>query len=113
MADPTVTGDPDHMNNYLHTSQDSGGVHTNSNIHNKAAYNLFTATDAAGKRVFRPMEAAELDYLCLSRLSSLATFSDTLQALVDVASIYYAGDAQKRQDRIQHIKDAYAKVGIT
>lgn len=112
LMDPTSTGDPDHMDNYLVTTRDSGGVHTNSNIHNKAAYNVFTATDDNGARVFRPMEAAELFYLCLSRLSSLATFSDTLNALLEVASVYYAGDEQKRDDRIRHIRNAYQKVGI-
>lgn len=30
---------PDHMNDYLHTERDSGGVHTNSGIPNKAFYN--------------------------------------------------------------------------
>jgi bacillolysin/neutral peptidase B len=113
LSDPRSTGDPDHMNDYLVTTRDSGGVHTNSNIHNKAAYNVFTATDASGARVFRPMEAAELFYLTLSRLSNLATFSDTLDALIEVAAVYYAGNPQKRDDRIQHIKSAYQKVGIT
>ncbi len=40
MSDPKRTNDPDHMNDYLNTSDDYGGVHTNSNIHNKAAYNV-------------------------------------------------------------------------
>jgi Zn-dependent metalloprotease len=112
LSNPKVTNDPDHMKDYLHTPHDNGGVHTNSNIHNKAAYNVLTVTDGAGKRVFRPMEVMELYYLCLTRLSSLATFSDTLQALLDVASVYYAGDPAKRQVRSQHITDAYRKVGI-
>jgi bacillolysin/neutral peptidase B len=113
LSNPRLTGDPDHMQDFLRTKRDSGGVHTNSNIHNKAAYNVLTAADAHGGRVFRPMEAAELFYLCLSRLSSRATFSDALQGLVDVAAVYYAGDEAKQGDRIQAIKDAYGKVGIT
>jgi hypothetical protein len=40
MSDPKRTGDPDHMKDYLKTTKDSGGVHTNSNIHNNAAYNV-------------------------------------------------------------------------
>jgi bacillolysin/neutral peptidase B len=59
LSNPRVTGDPDHMQDFLRTKRDSGGVHTNSNIHNKAAYNVLTATDAHGRRVFRPMEAAD------------------------------------------------------
>ncbi len=38
MSDPTRKGDPDHINNYLDTDEDNGGVHTNSSIMNKAAY---------------------------------------------------------------------------
>lgn len=113
LSDPRRTGDPDHMNDYLKTMADEGGVHTNSNIHNKAAYNVLTATDANGKRVFRPMEVAEVYYLTLCSLSSLATFSDTLDELVEVASTYYAGNPTERASRIAHLKDAYGKVGIT
>src|SRR5579863_1788754 len=68
MRDPTRTGDPDHMNNYCNTSADNGGVHTNSNIHNKAAYNVLTAKDQAGTTIFTPQEVAILYYLTLSRL---------------------------------------------
>jgi bacillolysin len=40
---PKRTGDPDHMKDFLRTRDDFGGVHSNSNIHNKAAYNVLTA----------------------------------------------------------------------
>ena len=113
MSKPKRTNDPDHMNEYLHTALDSGGVHTNSNIHNKAAYNLLTAKDEQGHTVFTPREVAVLYYLCLSRLNNLATFSDALETLVDVATVYYAGDDFERQTKIAQIKDAYQKVGIT
>lgn len=111
-SDPARTGDPDHMNGYLDTINDNGGVHTNSNIHNKAAYNVLTAVDAQGQQVFTPQEVAILYYLCLTHLSSLATFSQALQQLVQVAATYYAGDQEERQRKIAHIRDAYNKVGI-
>lgn len=38
MADPPNCGDPDHMDDYFVTTGDNGGVHTNSSIHNKAAF---------------------------------------------------------------------------
>jgi len=40
LADPTIYGDPDRMTsaNYYTASSDSGGVHHNSGINNKAAY---------------------------------------------------------------------------
>ena len=58
-AHPTTCGLPGH-------AADSGGVHTNSNIHNKAAYNVLTAVDAKGARVFRPRDVAVLYYLTLT-----------------------------------------------
>jgi len=94
------------------TTSDSGGVHTNSNIHNKAAYNMLTAKDGNGARVFTPTEAAVLYYLCLSRLSSMATFTDVLHDLTAVVSIYYAGDPAKKADRVNHVTAAYKAVGI-
>jgi len=112
MRDPTRTGDPAHMDQYVNTPQDNGGVHSNSNIHNKAAYNVLSAKDAQGQPVFTPREVAVLYYLCLTRLDKLATFSQTLQTLRNVASTYYAGDAQ-RQTKLDAITDAYAKVGIS
>lgn len=112
MSDPKRIGDPEHMDDYLYTSNDNGGVHTNSNIHNKAAYNLLTVSDGYGAHVFMPREVAVLYYLCLSRLSSLATFSSVLETLVDVASVYYAGSQEERQRKIGHIRDSYLLVGI-
>jgi bacillolysin len=112
MSSPKRTGDPEHMNDWLQTSGDSGGVHTNSNIHNKAAYNLLTAKDDRGHTVYTAREVAVLYYLCLCRLNSQATFSDVLETLVDVANTYYAGDDLERQAKIAQIKDAYQKVGI-
>jgi len=40
MASPPNCGDPDHYKNYVVTTGDDGGVHTNSSILNKAAYLL-------------------------------------------------------------------------
>jgi bacillolysin len=111
-SNPTVTGDPDHMNNYVQTSKDSGGVHTNSNIHNKAAYNLLISTDQAGAAVFVPKEIALFYYLALTRLSTLAGFADMKQALRDVVNSYYIGSAPVAQAKTAAVDAAYAAVGI-
>jgi bacillolysin len=111
MRDPTRTGDPDHMDKYVETSGDNGGVHTNSNIHNKAAYNFLTANDQNDAIVFTPQEVAILYYLTLSRLDKLANFKQTLSTLLNVAGTYYMGDL-RRQERLAAISKAYASVGI-
>jgi bacillolysin/neutral peptidase B len=113
LSDPASTGDPAHMDDYVVTVLDSGGVHTNSNIHNKAAYNVLTATDESGATVFTPREVAYLYYLGLTRLGRTDGFDDALQALVDVAMTYYRGDPQERDRKVAALRDAYAKVGIS
>lgn len=39
MSNPERFGQPSHMDDYVNTQSDNGGVHTNSGIPNKAAYN--------------------------------------------------------------------------
>ena len=111
LSDPKRTGDPDHMDSYLVTNRDSGGVHTNSNIHNKAAFNVLTARGANGP-IFTAREVSLLYYVTLTRLSSLASFKDTLNELLAVAAVYYAGNPSDAATRGRAIEDAYAAVGI-
>lgn len=40
LEDPTIFGDPDSMDDYVVTSSDNGGVHTNCGIPNHAAYHI-------------------------------------------------------------------------
>jgi bacillolysin len=112
LRDPTRTGDPAHMKDYLKTVWDNGGVHVNSNIHNRAAYNLLTASDASGQRIFPSREVAILYYLTLTRLPPLADFSKVRQVLIEVARTFYAGDADERTRKIAAIRKAYSAVGI-
>ena len=112
LSDPKRTGDPDHMKDYLQTSKDNGGVHTNSNIHNKAAHNVLTSRTKDGDFLFTPREAATLYYLTLQRLSSSATFLEARDNLITVTETYYP-DAAERDVRTAAIRDAYERVGIT
>jgi Zn-dependent metalloprotease len=116
MRNPARCDYPDHMSKYRQLPEtwqgDWGGVHINSNIHNKAAYNVLTIGDDLGQRLFEPREVAILYYLTLTRLDKLADFAKTLQGLVDVASTFYAGDPALREKKVAAIKTAYAAVGI-
>jgi bacillolysin len=113
MSDPARTNHPAHMDDYDPTSEDEGGVHTNSNIHNKAAYNVLTATDSAGQPVFSPREVALLYYLALTRLGRTDGFDEMLTALLDVASSMYSGEDTVRASKVEAIRTAYRAVGIT
>jgi bacillolysin len=113
LQDPRRTGDPDHMKNYLKTREDEGGVHTNSNIHNKAAYLLLTAKEADGSASLTAREVAVLYYLCLVRLPQRPTFARVLRGLLDVATTYFKGDKQLCARKLSAIERAYSRVGIT
>jgi bacillolysin/neutral peptidase B len=115
LSDPTRTGDPDHMTKYQHKPQwdDGGGVHTNSNIHNKAAYNVLTAKDPNGNFHFEPKKAALLYYLTLTRLSAFATFSDVLATLQNVIRSLWAGQPAIAQEKVDAAVAAYGSAGIT
>ncbi len=58
MRRPEKFEQPSHMNDYRKLPKtaagDWGGVHINSGIHNKAAYNLLTAKDTKGKYLLKP-----------------------------------------------------------
>jgi bacillolysin len=118
-ADPTRTGHPKHMDNFRHLgpgerasrANDQGWVHFNSNIHNKAVHNLLTIAKN-GAQVFTVEDVAVLTYLGMARLTPLATFSQALQAVVDVAQTYFGGSPDKN-DKIAAIREAYELVGIT
>lgn len=111
MSDPTRTNDPDHMNKYVNTLEDNGGVHTNSNIHNKAAYNVLAAKDEQGHWIFSPREVAILYYYCLLRLDRLATFKQVRASLISVAKTFFSGAANPQQ-KLDAIGKAYDAVGI-
>lgn len=114
LSDPTRTGQPDHMDDYDPDPEgkDHGGVHTNSNIHNKAAYQILTAKEADDDPVFPVEDAAVLFYLTLIRLAPKANFVGTREMMVDNAKTMYAGDVESRDRKIAVIEEAYDAVGI-
>ena len=120
MKTPKMTGDPDHVDQMkdfdpADIEEDFGGVHTFSNIHNKAAYNLLTTR--TGKRrsktplIFRPDEVAQLYYFTLQRLDRLANFEDVLETMVDVVKTVYR-DPREQASKLAAVTAAYAEVGV-
>jgi bacillolysin len=102
MQDPTIFGDPAHMNQYLVTTDDNGGVHTNSGIPNKAFYEFATAIGSrtiAGKVWY----TASRDYMTSTTNfagARAATLSATA-ALYGSTSTYYTA-----------LKTAWSNVGV-
>ncbi|RXK18461.1 M4 family metallopeptidase [Macrococcus sp. DPC7161] len=85
MSDPTKYDQPAHMRDYVYTSSDNGGVHTNSGIPNKAAYNIITKIGKA--------KAEKIYYRALTNyLTSTSNFADAKEAFSQAAFDLY-GDA--------------------
>jgi Zn-dependent metalloprotease len=115
-SEPRRRNQPDHMRDFRHLpndrQHDSGGVHFNSGIHNKAAFNLITSRDSHGVFLFTPTSLAALFYLALSQyLSRTSLFSDSRAAIELVAQTLFRTDAQ-RADKLRAIAAAFDAVGI-
>lgn len=107
---------PSHVDNYKKLPKtengDWGGVHTNSGIHNKAAYNMLTSKDALGSYLLKPREVAALFYLALTQnLSRTSRFGDSRRGVELAARSLFANKTNK-QARFKAIAKAFDKVGI-
>ena len=114
MRDPTRFGQPAHMDNYrnLPFATDSGGVHINSGIHNRAAFNILTAASATGERLFTAVEVARLFYVTLvNHLSRTSEFVDSRKgAILATRSLFR--DDERRDEKVEAIQKAFDAVGI-
>ena len=61
-------------------------MHTNSGIHNKAAYNILTSVDPAKKLIFTAQDVAAVFYITLTQqLSRTSQFSDSRRGVLAAA----------------------------
>ncbi|ARU60628.1 bacillolysin [Tumebacillus avium] len=102
MSNPAAEGQPAHMNQYVNTSSDNGGVHTNSGIPNKAFYNFATSIGSrsiAGKIWY----TASRDYM-----TSSTNFSGARAATLSAcAALYGSGSSYYTS-----LKNAWSAVGV-
>ena len=116
MRRPEKFEQPSHMDDYQKLPKtpagDWGGVHTNSGIHNKAAYNLLTVKDAHDRYLLKPREVAALFYLALTQnLSRTSRFGDSRRGVELAARSLFANKTNK-QARFKAVAKAFDKVGI-
>jgi bacillolysin len=106
MSDPTLFGDPDSCGspNYHCAASDSGGVHTNSGVPNKAYYLMVDGGTLNGVTVagIGLNKAAAIQYRALTRY--LSVFSDFTDA-------YLALQASCRDLRNKWVKNADPETG--
>lgn len=105
-SDPILGVDPQpfHMDNYVNTSSDNGGVHINSGIPNHAFYLL--AQYLGG---FAWEKAGKIWHEALQRIQNpMATFADWADITVDVARDAYGANSLE----MMYTRRAWKLVGI-
>ncbi|PSL27464.1 M4 family metallopeptidase [Dyadobacter jiangsuensis] len=111
LSKPTEYGQPDHMNDYFDVDYDYGGVHYNSGIHNKAAFNLITSPDDSGGHLFNADEVAALFYMGLVQLSNSSGFEDSRRSVINAANSLFKNDSS-RAAKLAAVANAFSAVGI-
>jgi len=105
--DPMLGKDPQpaHMNNYVQTTSDNGGVHINSGIPNKAFYNVATALGG-----YAWEKAGKIWYITLrDKLTANSDFIAAANATFQTAGeLFGAGSTEQNA-----VKNGWAAVGIT
>ncbi|EUJ38729.1 M4 family metallopeptidase [Brochothrix campestris] len=100
---PTNHNQPDHMNNFqnLPETNDQGGVHINSGIMNKAAYNVINAIG---------QEKAQQIFFTVMRhyLNHASDFNQMKEAMVQASHDLYPNEPQVAVE----VNNAYANVGL-
>ena len=106
--DPVLGKDPQpsSMKDYVHTTQDNGGVHINSGIPNHAFY--LAATTIGGK-AWEKSGRIWYDTICDPRLKTNAGFSAFAKRTIANANHLYGPKA--KETRAVH--DAWTAVGVT
>jgi Zn-dependent metalloprotease len=105
--DPVLGKDPQpaHMDNYVDTWQDNGGVHINSGIPNRAFY---LAATAIGGYAWEKAGRIWYETLRDIRLTSEPKFEQFAQLTIAVAGqLYGAGSTEQKA-----VGDAWAQVGV-
>lgn len=101
LSNPTLYGQPEHMNQYVNTTSDNGGVHTNSGIPNKAAYYTINSIGKA--------QAEKIYYRALTvYLTPTSNFSYARAALLQSAADLYGSGSTT----YNAVKSAWDKVGV-
>ncbi|HVV47725.1 MAG TPA: M4 family metallopeptidase, partial [Bryobacteraceae bacterium] len=105
--DPVLGKDsqPANMSGYVHTSQDNGGVHTNSGIPNHAFY---LAATAIGGNAWEKAGQIWYDTICDKTLSQSATFSRFAGRTIAHATQRYGSSSNERKA----VADAWRQVGV-
>ncbi len=118
LSDPPRFGQPEHMDGFrvlpFTKAGDWGGVHINSGIHNKAAFNMFTAVDDEDALILTPADVAGVFYLALTqRLSRTSQFADSRRhVLASARTLFRTLPTEHQSPKVAAIDSAFQAVGI-
>jgi Zn-dependent metalloprotease len=96
---------PSHMDDYVETMQDNGGVHINSGIPNRAFYLVATAI---GGNAWERAGRIWYDALRDARVTETTKFADFAAVTVDVAGRL----AGARKAEVKAVAEAWKQVGV-
>gem|GEM_PF-1607583 len=113
MENPASGGDPDHYSNYVNTTSDNGGVHTNSGIMNQAFYLMAEGGTNRTSNVSVPgigrRAAEDLFYIALERrLTKSSKFIDVANATRNLAMEIYGPNSEA----LLSVERAWGAVGV-
>jgi Zn-dependent metalloprotease len=118
--DPTKHNQPKHMMDFVVRKppawfNDYGAVHTNSGIHNFAAYSIMTARNGAEGFLFAPAELAAMFYIALTQqLSRQSGFVDSRRGVVMATrSLFRNLSPEELTQRVGAIEAGFDAAGIT
>lgn len=118
LSDPTRFGQPAHMDDFRvlpnTRAGDWGGVHVNSGIPNKAAFNLLTTTECDDTLTLTVAEVAAVFYVALTqRLSRTSQFIDARRAAVTSArSLFRHLPLAEQERKVAAVDGSFEAVGI-
>jgi Zn-dependent metalloprotease len=122
LQNPLLYDQPEHWDNWVNTTDDNGGVHYNSGIHNRAVYELLISRDHNGNYLFDIGSAAELFYQALLRLNRFLepnkdgsyepTFLDSRKAMVLAAQTQFGSRPEQMRQVTDAIASAFDSVGV-
>lgn len=113
MENPATSGDPDHYSNYVNTTGDNGGVHTNSGIMNQAFYLMAEGGTNRTSNISVPgigrRAAEDLFYMALERrLTKSSKFIDVANATRNLAMEIYGPGSEA----LLSVERAWGAVGV-
>ncbi|MGO5076067.1 M4 family metallopeptidase [Clostridium sporogenes] len=109
MKDPSRGNQPAHMKDYVNTSKDNGGVHTNSGIINHAAYLIADGIEKTGEKNSKDIMGKLFYTANCYKWDETTNFAKCRNDVVQVTKDLYGENSKY----VKIVENAFDQVGIT